>query len=116
LPPNLILLTQLGATFLVDLSGENNLTDGYGHGTHTAGTIGSKTYGVAKNTKLYAVKVLDQYGGGTTAGIISGFNWLVQNRTQDCPKGSVVNLSLGGPRRQSMNDAVSTSLSHLQPV
>lgn len=41
-------------------------TDIFGHGTHVAGTIGSDTYGVAKNTNLYAVKVLDDSGYGTT--------------------------------------------------
>ncbi|KAH4131424.1 hypothetical protein HBI18_031740 [Parastagonospora nodorum] len=94
------------ATFLVDTSGEDNLTDPYGHGTHNAGTIGSKTYGVAKNTKLYAVKVLDSEGDGTIEGIVAGLDFLVNNRTQDCPKGSVVNISLGGTFSQALNDAV----------
>lgn len=31
--------------------------DTIGHGTHVAGTIGSRTYGVAKNTNLISVKV-----------------------------------------------------------
>jgi subtilisin family serine protease len=34
-------------------------------GTDVAGTIGSVTYGVAKKTKLFAVKVLDSSGSGT---------------------------------------------------
>lgn len=33
--------------------------DNVGHGTHVAGTIGSKTYGVAKAANLVSVKVLD---------------------------------------------------------
>jgi subtilisin family serine protease len=41
-------------------------TDGNGHGTHVAGTIGSAAYGVAKKTKLYAVKVLNASGSGST--------------------------------------------------
>jgi subtilisin family serine protease len=98
----------VGAKFLVDLSGENNETDGYGHGTHVAGTIGSKTYGVAKNIKLYAVKVLDSDGSGTTSTIIAGFQYVAQNRTQSCPNGTVVNVSLGGPNSPSMNAAVCT--------
>ncbi len=45
---------------------DSSNTDGNGHGTHVAGTIGSVTYGVAKKTKLYAVKVLNSGGSGTT--------------------------------------------------
>lgn len=36
--------------------------DMFGHGTHVAGTIGSKTYGVAKKSKLFGIKVCSQYG------------------------------------------------------
>lgn len=50
------------ATFLANFAGDGSNTDGNGHGTHCAGTVGSKTYGVAKKTKLYAVKVLDASG------------------------------------------------------
>ena len=54
------------ATFLYNAVGDGQNTDGNGHGTHVAGTIGSTTYGVAKKTKLYAVKVLGADGSGTT--------------------------------------------------
>ena len=33
--------------------------DNHGHGTHVAGTIGSRSYGVAKKANLIAVKVFD---------------------------------------------------------
>lgn len=33
--------------------------DNVGHGTHVAGTIGSRTHGVAKQATLLSVKVLD---------------------------------------------------------
>ena len=38
-----------------------------GHGTHCAGIIGSKHFGVAKNTKIVAVKVLRSNGEGTVS-------------------------------------------------
>ena len=36
-----------------------------GHGSHVAGTVGSNTYGVAKNVRLVAVRVLDCHGNGS---------------------------------------------------
>lgn len=50
------------ATFAANFAGDGSDTDDNGHGTHCAGTVGSKTYGVAKNTKLFAVKVLNASG------------------------------------------------------
>ncbi|KAJ3521368.1 hypothetical protein NM208_g13321 [Fusarium decemcellulare] len=52
------------AKFLKNFAGGSD-GDGQGHGTHVAGTIGSTTYGVAKKTSLFAVKVLDDNGEGT---------------------------------------------------
>jgi subtilisin family serine protease len=50
------------ATFLANFAGDGSNTDDNGHGTHCAGTIGSRTYGVAKNTNLFAIKVLNASG------------------------------------------------------
>ena len=41
-----------------------NAADCAGHGTHVAGTIGGRTYGVAKSVSLVPVRVLDCDGGG----------------------------------------------------
>jgi len=72
-----------------------------GHGTHVAGTIGSTTYGVAKNVYLRAVRVLDCNGSGATSGIIAGMNWVQTNAT----KPAVANMSLGGGYSSSLNTA-----------
>lgn len=53
------------AKFLKNFSGDGQDSDGNGHGTHVSGTIGSKTYGVAKKTSIYGVKVLDAQGSGS---------------------------------------------------
>ncbi|KAK7946143.1 peptidase S8/S53 domain-containing protein [Apiospora aurea] len=80
--------------------------DGQGHGTHVAGTIGSKTYGVAKKTKLFAVKVLGSDGSGTNSQVIAGMDFVVSDaKGQQCPKGVVVNMSLGGTKSQAVNAA-----------
>jgi hypothetical protein len=73
--------------------------DDDGHGTHVAGTIaarndGSGVTGVAPGTKIWAVKVLDETGDGTTSSIICGLEWVKANAAARNIK--VANMSLGG--------------------
>ncbi|KAF4494031.1 Cuticle-degrading protease [Fusarium agapanthi] len=73
---------------------DNADLDAYGHGTHIAGTIESKTYSVAKKTQLFAFKVLNEYTAGQTSGILAGMNLIVEDAaTRKCPKDIVVNMS-----------------------
>ncbi|KAF2404545.1 subtilisin-like protein [Trichodelitschia bisporula] len=98
------------ATFVKDVAGSAT-TDDNGHGTHVAGTIGSRSYGVAKKTKLYGIKVLDSSGSGAWSDIVTGIQLAVSHsKTQSCPKGVVVNMSLGGGKQQSVNDAVAAAV------
>ena len=46
--------------------------DANGHGTHCAGTIGSRKYGVAKAAKIVAVKVLGSNGQGSMSDVVAG--------------------------------------------
>ncbi|MGI5378332.1 S8 family peptidase [Streptomyces sp. CA-251387] len=80
--------------------------DGNGHGTHVAGTIAGKQYGVAKNAKVVAVRVLDNAGSGTTAQVIAGIDWV----TRHAKKPAVANVSLGGPRNAQLDAAVRNSI------
>jgi subtilisin family serine protease len=72
-------------------------SDGNGHGTHVAGTIGAKdnttgVVGVAPGARLWAVKVLDNNGSGSFSDVICGLDWVYAHRdTID-----VINMSLGG--------------------
>ncbi|CAN9195792.1 unnamed protein product [Alternaria alternata] len=98
------------AYFLADFSEEGDQIDGAGHGTHVAGTIGSLTWGVAKKTTLFAVRVLDSSGTGTNAGVLAGMQFVITDAKErmdagDCPKGALANMSLGGRKSQVMNDA-----------
>ena len=56
--------------------------DTNGHGTHCAGTIASRIYGVAKKSNLIAVKVLDDTLAGSTSDIIGGLEWAVADHQQ----------------------------------
>jgi subtilisin family serine protease len=67
-----------------------------------AGTIGSTSYGVAKNVQLRGVRVLNCAGSGTTAGVIAGVDWVTNNS----PGPSVANMSLGGGKSTALNNAV----------
>jgi subtilisin family serine protease len=85
--------------------------DDNGHGTHVAGTIGSKTYGVAKKVNIYAIKVLDAGGSGAWSDIVDAIQYAVtDSKSRSCPNGIVVNMSLGGGKTQSVNDAVAAAV------
>jgi hypothetical protein len=77
-----------------------------GHGTHTAGTVGGTTYGVAKGVSIVAVRVLDCNGSGTTAGVIAGVDWVTANHATP----AVANMSLGGSANASLDSAVKRSV------
>ena len=82
--------------------------DCQGHGTHVAGTVGGRTYGVAKKAKLVGVRVLDCNGSGPWDGIIRGIDWVTANGK----KPAVVNMSLGGNgTNASLENAVKRSIS-----
>lgn len=94
--------------------------DGNGHGTHCAGTIASRKYGVAKKAHVIAVKVLGSNGSGTMSDVLEGVLWATTaaknkaaaaaaeyaatGRTRH--KGSVANMSLGGGKSPSLDQAV----------
>lgn len=68
--------------------------DDNGHGTHIAGIIGAKNnsigvVGVAPDSMLYALKVLDKDGNGYLTDIIAALDWSVTNKMD------ILNLSLG---------------------
>ncbi|WP_433333216.1 PKD domain-containing protein [Spirillospora sp. CA-294931] len=88
------------------IDNDSDASDCNGHGTHVGGTVGSKTWGIAKKTKLVAVRVLDCSGRGPYDGIISAIDWVTKN----APQAAVGNMSLGGGKSQAVNDAVAKSM------
>jgi subtilisin family serine protease len=84
--------------------GKNTTVDCNGHGTHVAGTIGGTVHGVAKAVSLVPVRVLDCKGSGTWSGVVAGIDWVAKEHVAG--ERDVANLSLGGPRNDSVDKAV----------
>jgi subtilisin family serine protease len=82
--------------------------DGHGHGTHVSGTIGGKTYGVAKQVILHACRSLDSNGSGTTAGVVECIEWSVGHAEANGWR-AVGNMSLGGSGDPALDEAVCDS-------
>ena len=85
------------------VKGRNTIEDGNGHGTHVAGTVGALdngigVVGVAPGARLWAVRVLDNNGSGTTASVICGIDWVTANAHII----EVANMSLGGSGSDSV--------------
>ncbi len=79
------------------LFGLGGTSDGNGHGTHVAGTIGARdnsvgVVGVAPGARIWAVKVLSDAGVGLNSDVICGIDWVTANAGPI----EVANMSLGG--------------------
>lgn len=90
----------LGKDFTHEGSGDTN-----GHGTHVAGIVGSKTYGVAKDVNLIEVKALDKLGQGSLSTILTAIEYVVNHRKQSLNPG-VANLSLGATKNNVLNRVI----------
>jgi subtilisin family serine protease len=89
--------------------------DNQGHGTHCAGTIASRDYGIAKKATFVGVKVFndlpdsDPRAGATNTDIMAALDYVVKEH-QRHGKPSVVNLSLGGGISKALDDAVASAV------
>ncbi|KAI8973935.1 serine protease [Pilobolus umbonatus] len=97
----------------------DNDLDGNGHGSHCAGTIAGKKYGVAKKASPVAVKVLASNGSGSMSDVIKGVDWATSEYLKDKElsikskktfKGSAANMSLGGGKSPSLDNFVNAAV------
>jgi len=97
------------AVFGADFVSSDNNNDGVdcnGHGTHTSGTMGGATYGIAKNVTIHGVRVLSCGGSAPWSDVIAGIDWVTANFVSP----AVANMSLGGGAFQPADDAVTASI------
>ncbi|KXN67949.1 hypothetical protein CONCODRAFT_29668, partial [Conidiobolus coronatus NRRL 28638] len=104
-----------GKTMIANATDE----DENGHGTHCAGTVGGKTYGVAKKANLIAVRVLDGEGSGSNSDVMAGIEWAVKDERYGIEwavkdsrpgKGKVISMSLGGIFSPTLDSVVNKAV------
>ena len=71
-----------------------NGNDCNGHGTHVAGTIGSNSFGVAKNTTLHAIRIMNCSANGTVSNLLAGIDWVTAHHVS--PAVANISLTAGG--------------------
>lgn len=86
----------------IDFSGEGNVEDAHGHGTHMAGTIAA----IAPNASFLNVKVADKRGRCDTMAVAKGIRWATDNGAQ------VINVSLEVAPSADLDNAVSYAWEH----
>ena len=77
-----------------------------GHGTHVATTAAGSQYGVAKNATIVPIRLLNCAGGGTVSGVIAALDWILSPTNPNPKTQAVLNLSIGGGKSESLNDAI----------
>ena len=88
-----------------------NVADDNGHGTHVAGSIAAErnafgATGVAPDSEVMSIKVLNQQGSGFVSSIAQGIRYAVDNGAH------IVNLSLGGGFSSAIASAISYAASN----
>ena len=90
---------------MIDKQTGSNLKgyDCNGHGTHIAGTIGGKTYGVAKEVTMHIVRGLNCAGKGAVSGVVHAMNLIAKRKS---PNPKVISLSVGIEKSNALNTAL----------
>ncbi len=84
--------------------------DDNGHGTHVAGIAAGNGKlsrglftGMAPESRIISVKILDRYGEGMVSHIIDGINWVIENRFRYNIR--IVNISVGALDESRFSEA-----------
>ena len=83
------------------LTGGTDAGDCHSHGTHVAGTVVGKTFGIAKKADVVSVRVFSCSGGSSNSALISAIDWVTQNAKHP----AVANMSLIGGASHAVDTA-----------
>ena len=75
------------------VNGRYDMYDDNGHGTHVCGVISGRRIGMAPESKLIVLKVLDEEGNGRIESSMRAFRWILEN--QEKYNIRMVNISMG---------------------
>ncbi|MDD3185938.1 MAG: S8 family peptidase [Anaerostipes sp.] len=81
--------------FVDFVSNRSSPYDDNGHGTHICGISASNSLGIAPQSNIIMVKVLDYSGNGSKDTFIKGLEWIDKNRKKYEIR--IVNISIGMP-------------------
>jgi serine protease AprX len=97
---DLVLPVNRIAAFTDLINGRSEPYDDNGHGTHVAGIAAGNGYcsegvymGIAPESTIIAIKILDASGKGNSADVLAGIQWMLDNREKYNIR--VANLSIG---------------------
>lgn len=92
-----------------DAYGQNlDQTDCHGHGTHVAAIAAGSYYGVAKDSTIVPVRVMDCNGVGNTTTLTDGIEWILASHSGGV---GIVNMSIGGNKDEEVNALTSRLVS-----
>ena len=85
--------------------------DCVGHGTHVAGIVGGKDFGIAPGVNVFSVRVLNCNLNGSWNSIVEGMDCILE-RVKHRNRRAVVNISLFGDKTRAVKRAIEELLQH----
>nr|WP_326781906.1 S8 family serine peptidase [Streptomyces longwoodensis] len=81
---------SIGANFATDSYNQTCMS----HGTHVAGTVAGKDYGIAKKASIVSVRVLNCNDQAYDSDLVKAANWITEQAAKDPSRRAVVNMSI----------------------